>query len=139
MWPTISFVLVHDAARPCVLLEDISRLIETASSSDGGLLAIPVHDTLKRADDDGRVVDTQPRDTYWRALTPQMFRYRDLFTRLESASAQGIAVTDEARAMEALGHHPRLIEGSQSNIKVTMPEDFAMAEFILSRQSSNLA
>ncbi|HET8942963.1 MAG TPA: 2-C-methyl-D-erythritol 4-phosphate cytidylyltransferase [Rudaea sp.] len=131
------FVLVHDAARPCVLLEDISRLLETASLADGGLLATPVRDTLKRADDNARVVDTQPRDACWRALTPQMFRYRALVEALESASAQRIAVTDEAMAMERMGHKPKLIEGSQSNIKVTTPEDFALAEFILARQSSS--
>lgn len=131
------FVLVHDAARPCVLLDDISRLIETASSDDGGLLATPVRDTLKRADDNARVADTQPRDAYWRALTPQMFRYRALVEALESASAQRIAVTDEAMAMERMGHKPKLIEGSPSNIKVTTPEDFVLAEFILARQSSS--
>lgn len=130
-------VLVHDAARPCVLIEDISRLIEVASFIDGGLLATPVRDTLKRADADARVVETKPRGAYWRALTPQMFRYGELLAALGAASAAGIVVTDEAMAMERTGHHPRLIEGAPSNIKVTAPEDFALAEFILSRQASN--
>lgn len=131
------FVLVHDAARPCVLLDDISRLIEGAASVDGGLLATRMRDTLKRADADARIVETQPRDAYWRALTPQMFRYGELLAALDAASSSGVAVTDEAMAMERKGNHPKLIEGSQSNIKVTTPEDFALAEFILSRQTSN--
>ncbi|MEO8803371.1 MAG: 2-C-methyl-D-erythritol 4-phosphate cytidylyltransferase [Rudaea sp.] len=131
------FILVHDAARPCVLLEDISRLIETASAIDGGLLATPVRETLKRADVEAKVVATQPRDAYWRALTPQMFRYGELLAALDAASAVGVVVTDEAMAMERMGSRPKLIEGSQSNIKVTTPEDFTLAEFILSRQASN--
>jgi 2-C-methyl-D-erythritol 4-phosphate cytidylyltransferase len=125
------FVLVHDAARPCVRAADISRLVEQGIPAGGALLAAPVRDTLKRADAQGRVVATEPRETRWRALTPQLFRLGELVAALESARAAGIAITDEAMAMERAGHNPLLVEGSEDNIKVTTPADFALAEFIL--------
>jgi 2-C-methyl-D-erythritol 4-phosphate cytidylyltransferase len=125
------FVLVHDAARPCVRAADISRLIEQGIPAGGALLAAPVRDTLKRADAQGRVVATEPREARWRALTPQLFRQGELVAALESARAAGIAITDEAMAMERAGHKPLLVEGSEDNIKVTTPADFALAEFIL--------
>ena len=125
------FVLVHDAARPCVRAADISRLVEQGIPAGGALLAAPVRDTLKRADAQGRVVATEPREARWRALTPQMFRHGELIAALESARAAGIAITDEAMAMERAGHNPLLVEGSEDNIKVTTPADFALAEFIL--------
>jgi 2-C-methyl-D-erythritol 4-phosphate cytidylyltransferase len=124
-------VLVHDAARPCVRLADISRLIESGIPVGGALLAAPVRDTLKRADAQGRVVATEPREARWRAMTPQLFRLGELVAALESARDAGIAVTDEAMAMERAGHSPLLVEGSEDNIKVTTPADFALAEFIL--------
>jgi 2-C-methyl-D-erythritol 4-phosphate cytidylyltransferase len=126
-----NFVLVHDAARPCVRLADISRLIESGIPVGGALLAAPVRDTLKRADAQGRVVATEPREARWRAMTPQLFRLGELVAALESARDAGIAVTDEAMAMERAGHSPLLVEGSEDNIKVTTPADFALAEFIL--------
>jgi 2-C-methyl-D-erythritol 4-phosphate cytidylyltransferase len=129
------FVLVHDAARPCVLVDDISRLIELAGATGGGLLAARVRDTLKRADDTQRVAATEPRDARWRALTPQMFRFGELAAALESARAAGIDATDEAMAMERAGHHPLLVEGSESNIKVTTPDDLALAEFFITRET----
>jgi 2-C-methyl-D-erythritol 4-phosphate cytidylyltransferase len=125
------FVLVHDAARPCVRAADISRLVEQGIPAGGALLAAPVRDTLKRADAQGRVVATEPREARWRALTPQLFRLGELVAALESARAAGIAITDEAMAMERAGHSPLLVEGSEDNIKVTTPADFALAEFIL--------
>jgi 2-C-methyl-D-erythritol 4-phosphate cytidylyltransferase len=125
------FVLVHDAARPCVRAADISRLIEQGIPAGGALLATPVRDTLKRADAQGRVVATEPREARWRAMTPQLFRLGELVAALESARDAGIAVTDEAMAMERAGHSPLLVEGSEDNIKVTTPADFALAEFIL--------
>jgi 2-C-methyl-D-erythritol 4-phosphate cytidylyltransferase len=128
------FVLVHDAARPCVCVEDISRLIAQGISAGGALLAAPVRDTLKRSGPRQRVEATEPRDGRWRALTPQMFRLGELIGALESAIADGIAITDEAMAMERAGHQPLLVEGSESNIKVTTPDDLALAEFILARQ-----
>jgi 2-C-methyl-D-erythritol 4-phosphate cytidylyltransferase len=126
------WVLVHDAARPCLTLELLERLIETLDGDGvGGLLAVPVADTLKRGGADQHVVRTEPRQGLWRAQTPQMFRYGLLTQAL--ASADLAAVTDEASAMEALGLSPRLVPGSERNIKVTFPEDLALAELILSR------
>lgn len=127
------FVLVHDAARPCVRTADISRLIELGVPACGGLLAAPVRDTLKRADAQGRVAATEPREARWRALTPQLFRLGELVQALESARNSGIAVTDEAMAMERAGYKPLLVEGSEDNIKVTIAADFALAEFLLAR------
>lgn len=128
------FVLVHDAARPCVRGDDISRLIELGIPAGGALLAAPLRDTLKRADQANRAVTTEPREMRWRALTPQLFRRGELVAALASANAAGIAVTDEAMAMELMGHQPLLVEGAESNIKVTTPDDLALAEFILARQ-----
>jgi 2-C-methyl-D-erythritol 4-phosphate cytidylyltransferase len=127
------FVLVHDAARPCVAGEDITRLIDLAASAGGGLLAAPLRDTLKRADAGQRVAATEPRDARWRALTPQMFRYGELVAALEAARAAAFEPTDEAMAMERAGHRPLLVEGSEGNIKVTTPDDLALAEYFLER------
>jgi 2-C-methyl-D-erythritol 4-phosphate cytidylyltransferase len=126
------WVLVHDAARPCLQSADLDRLIEQVRADEvGGLLAAPVVDTLKRADEGDRVAQTVPREKLWRALTPQMFR-RDVLQRaLEGAVAQGISVTDEAQAVEALGLRPKLIAGDADNIKITLPEDLLRAERIL--------
>lgn len=126
-------VLVHDAARPCVRLDDISRLIELAGASDGGLLGAPLRDTLKRADGSGRSTLTEPRDQRWRAFTPQMFRRGALSAALREASRRGITVSDEAMAMELAGHAPLLVEGAEDNIKVTTAADFALADFLLGR------
>jgi 2-C-methyl-D-erythritol 4-phosphate cytidylyltransferase len=127
------FILVHDAARPCVPHADISRLIELGVGAGGGLLAAPLRDTLKRADADGRSVQTEARESRWRALTPQLFRYGELIAALQAARDAGINVTDEAMAMERTGHRPLLVEGAESNIKVTTRADFSLAEFLLSR------
>jgi 2-C-methyl-D-erythritol 4-phosphate cytidylyltransferase/2-C-methyl-D-erythritol 4-phosphate cytidylyltransferase/2-C-methyl-D-erythritol 2,4-cyclodiphosphate synthase len=126
-----SWVLVHDAARCLVLPADIERLIEACRpDAVGGLLALPVADTLKRADADGRdrVAGTLDRRGVWQAQTPQMFRLGVLRSALESA---GTAVTDEASAIEALGHTPLLVPGSLENFKLTWPADFALAERLL--------
>lgn len=127
------FVLVHDAARPCVSARDISRLIELGVPAGGALLAAPLRDTLKRADATTRSVATESRESRWRALTPQMFRHGELVTALESAQRLGAVVTDEAMAMESSGHRPLLVEGAESNIKLTTPADFALAEFLMAR------
>src|SRR5882724_11514109 len=113
-----NFILVHDAARPCVEAGDISSLLDLGIPAGGALLAAPLRDTLKRADAKNRVAATEPREARWRELTPQLFRYDELFAALESARAAGISVTDEAMAMEHAGHRPLLIEGAESNIKV---------------------
>lgn len=130
------FVLVHDAARPCVCADDISRLIELGIPANGALLAAPLRDTLKRADDANRAIATEPREARWRALTPQLFRLGELVAALESARAASVTVTDEAMAMERAGHQPLLVEGSEDNIKVTTAADFALAEFLLTRQGA---
>ncbi len=127
------FILVHDAARPCVRAADIDRLIDLGVPAGGAILASPLRDTLKRAGSDSRVVVTEPRDSRWRALTPQLFRFGELKKALASAKSTGIAATDEAMAMERAGHRPLLVEGSDDNIKVTTSPDFALAEFLLSK------
>jgi 2-C-methyl-D-erythritol 4-phosphate cytidylyltransferase len=130
------WLLVHDAARPCLLSADLERLIEQLRDDEvGGLLAAPVVDTLKRADDGERVAQTVPREKLWRALTPQMFRHDVLLRALEAAASEGLAVTDEAQAVEALGLHPRLIAGDADNIKITLPEDVLRAERVLRSRS----
>lgn len=125
------FVLVHDAARPCIRHADIDALIKHGMPAGGALLAAPVRDTLKRADANGLVLETEPRESRWRALTPQMFRRAELTAALESASRDGIIVSDEAMAMERTGFRPLLVEGSDDNIKVTTPADLALAEYLL--------
>lgn len=127
------FVLVHDAARPCVRAADISRLIDLATAGEGGLLGAPLRDTLKRADASGHSAGTEPREGRWRAFTPQMFRRGALAHALRLAADAGIVVSDEAMAMERLGISPLLVEGAEDNIKVTTPADFALAEFLLQR------
>ncbi len=130
------FVLVHDAARPCVRLADIGKLIELAATTDGGLLAAPLRDTLKHADAAGRVERTESREHRWRALTPQMFRRGPLSAALREAAHRGESVSDEAMAMELAGFSPLLVEGAEDNIKVTTAADFALAEFLLARTQS---
>jgi 2-C-methyl-D-erythritol 4-phosphate cytidylyltransferase len=125
------WVLVHDAARPCLTDEDLQRLVETVRQDDvGGLLAVPARDTLKRSEGE-RVRETIDRRVIWQALTPQMFRLGPLTDALEAAVAAGAAVTDESSAMELAGARPRLVAGRGDNIKVTRPEDLPLAEFIL--------
>jgi len=127
------FVLVHDAARPCVRLADIDRLIEQAGAKDGGLLGAPLRDTLKYADESGCSMKTEPRERRWRAFTPQMFRRGPLSMALREVSRIGVNVSDEAMAMELAGHSALLVEGAEDNIKVTTAADFALAEFLLTR------
>lgn len=131
------WVLVHDAARPCLASADVDRLLSELSNDPvGGLLAAPVVDTLKRADDQQRVEQTVPREKLWRALTPQMFRFELLRRALQSAVDNRIAVTDEAQAIEALGLRPKLIAGDADNVKITLPEDLPRAERILRARSA---
>lgn len=126
------WVLVHDAARPCLALADLSRLIEACrGDAVGGLLAVPVSDTLKRAGGDRRVRATVAREGLWRAQTPQMFRHGLLRGALEQALAAGEKPGDEATAVERAGHAPLLVEGSPFNIKITRPADLDFAEAVL--------
>ena len=123
-------VLVHDAARPCLTGEAIDRLIEQVGDDEaGGLLAEPLADTLKRADDSSHVVRTEPREKLWRAQTPQMFRHGLLMKALGTGTLEG--VTDEASAVERLGLHPLLVKSGATNLKVTYAEDLRLAEAIL--------
>lgn len=134
--PMDTLVLVHDAARPNLRASDISRLIDEARISvDGALLAAPVRDTLKRADNKGCVQATEPRERLWRALTPQAFRRDALLHALNRARAEGVVVTDEAMAMERLDARPRLVEGREDNLKVTTPSDLALAAYLLTHAS----
>lgn len=128
------WVLVHDAARPGLNRPLLDRLLDTLQDDAvGGLLAIPLADTLKRADEENRVSRTEPREHLWQAQTPQMFRYGMLKEALEKA---GGAPTDEAQAIEALGFKPRLVPGELRNLKITYPQDLAMAEAILAADHS---
>jgi 2-C-methyl-D-erythritol 4-phosphate cytidylyltransferase len=121
-------ILVHDAARPCVTREAIERLLsETTNSPAGGLLALPVADTIKRSDTTGEYLETVSREGLWRAQTPQLFPYETLVHALRSSPD----VTDDAQAIEALGLKPKLVLGEARNIKITYPEDLALAEFFL--------
>jgi 2-C-methyl-D-erythritol 4-phosphate cytidylyltransferase len=122
------WVLVHDAARPCLSQAMLAALCdELVDDPVGGLLAVPVADTLKRADAAQRIVATEPRDGLWQAQTPQMFRYGLLCKAL----ARNFAVTDEASAIEAAGFKPRLVRADATNLKVTFPADLRLAELIL--------
>jgi 2-C-methyl-D-erythritol 4-phosphate cytidylyltransferase len=122
------WILVHDAARPCLSAAMLDSLIsELADDPVGGILAVPVADTVKRADGEQRVAATEPRDGLWQAQTPQMFRYGQLQKSLKNE----IAVTDEASAIEAAGLKPKLVRGDSTNLKVTWPADLALAAMIL--------
>ena len=123
-------VLIHDAARPAVDVADIQRLIEAVGDDpQGGLLAVPVRDTLKRAGEDARAASTVDRKALWQAMTPQLFPLGALLDALTASS--DIAPTDESQAMERAGWQPRLVEGSPQNIKYTYPEDLAWLESII--------
>jgi 2-C-methyl-D-erythritol 4-phosphate cytidylyltransferase len=129
------FVLVHDAARPNLSLADLSQLLERGRNDPvGAILAAPVRDTLKRAGDDGGIDGTEPRERLWRAFTPQLFRRLQLTRALEAATADGVEVTDEAMAMERLGLRPLLVEGSESNFKITTPADLARFAYELAQR-----
>ena len=118
------WVLVHDAARPNLARGDLQRLLDClAEDPVGGLLAVPARDTLKRIGPDGRVRETIDRSLIWQAYTPQMFRLGSLQLALAGALQAGVAITDEASAMEWAGQAPRLVEGRSDNIKITRPED----------------
>lgn len=127
-----SWVLVHDAARPCLRQADLERLISTAQGSDcGAILATPVRDTMKRGNGRQGIAETVDRNDLWHALTPQMFRVKQLRDSLRHALAQGAVITDEASALEFCGYVPQLVPGRADNLKVTQPEDLALAGFYL--------
>ena len=128
------WVLVHDAARPCITATDIKLLIETLRDDEvGGILALSSHDTLK--DVQGKnILGTLDRSHIWRALTPQMFKYGSLKNALEIAEGNP-AITDDASALELQGLQPKIVEGRPDNIKITRPEDLALAQFYMEHQN----
>jgi 2-C-methyl-D-erythritol 4-phosphate cytidylyltransferase len=126
------WVLVHDAARPCLTAIDRDRLLERLARHPlGGLLATPQADTLKQAAGDQTVATTLDRTHLWRALTPQMFRFGPLCAALDAASTASRSPGDEAQAFEWLGEHPALVEGSAANLKITNASDLSLAEALL--------
>ena len=132
-------VMVHDVARPCITANDLQALYQAASTHPAGaLLAMPVADTMKRADNQRLSSRTEPRDGLWHALTPQGFRYALLRRALETARQHQTLVTDEASAVEALGEWPQLVSGRRDNLKITHPDDLALAAAIMAAQAANL-
>ena len=132
------WVVVHDAARPCVRQQDIEMLMSSLEDDlVSGLLGLPVADTMKQVDSDSVILKTVERDGLWQALTPQMFRLGPLRDALQQAIASGVMVTDDAAAMEMTGYRARTVEGHADNIKITRPGDLQLAEFYLqSRKTS---
>ena len=128
------WVMVHDAARPCVRPEDVERLLDEARAPGGGLLTAAVRDTIKRVDIDGRVAETVDRRPLMHALTPQLFPVGVLRNAIDTALADGFEVTDEASAIERAGLRPRAVLAAADNIKITHPEDLAIAQAILGQQ-----
>lgn len=130
-----AWVLVHDAARPCLHPDDLDALLAiTAHSRVGGILAAPVRDTMKRAEPGKALIaHTVERTDLWHALTPQLFPLELLRDCLIRALNEGATITDEASALEHCGYHPELVAGRGDNIKVTRPEDLALAAFYLTR------
>lgn len=130
------WVLVHDAARPCLRHGDLDALIACALACDGAILGCRVRDTMKRTDAAGNILTTVEREQLWHALTPQMFPTAPLTRALEEGLALGAAITDEASAMERAGFTVRMVEGRADNIKVTRPEDLALAGLFLQQQAA---
>ena len=129
------WVLVHDAARPCLSDKSLDRLLEQGlTSNDGAILAMPIGDTLKRAGDSYQIIATEDRGGLWAAQTPQLFRVGVLAQAIDQAREAGCELTDEASAMEFAGYHPKLVMGSAANIKVTHAGDLAIAEALLKRK-----
>ena len=130
------WVLVHDAVRPCVEVSDIEKLIIALRTHNvGGLLGYTLDNTLKQVTGEQEVQTTIDRNNYWNALTPQMFRYGLLKEAMERVEAQGLTITDEAAAMEFMGYRPRMVEGSNLNIKITHESDLVLAGMILNLKS----
>ncbi|WP_445402388.1 2-C-methyl-D-erythritol 4-phosphate cytidylyltransferase [Zobellella sp. An-6] len=125
------WVLVHDAARPCLHRGDLDALLAAGQGEGGAILACRVRDSMKRGDGRGAIMESVSREELWHALTPQCFATRALRQALAGALAAGCEVTDEASAMEWAGVHPRLVEGRADNIKITRPEDLSLAGFFL--------
>lgn len=127
------WVLVHDAARPCLTTRDLDKLLAT-TDENGAILAVPVTDTVKRANIAGNIIATEDRSQLWQAQTPQFFPLDLLKKALNTGIRQKLTITDEASAMEFAGFQPHLVMGRRDNIKITRPEDLALAEFYLTRK-----
>ena len=125
-----SWALVHDAARPCLKRSDLDKILQI-EDEQGAILAIPAVDTIKRTFDGKQIEHTEDRSTLWLALTPQFFPTAPLKSAIQSAFAKGQTITDEASAMELAGYRPHLVAGRSDNLKITRPEDLALAEFYL--------
>lgn len=133
---TQDWILVHDAARPCLTTTQLNQLLhELAEDKTGGLLAVPVADTLKRANSENRVTATESREHLWQAQTPQMFRYEILLQALQNTANK--LITDDASAVELMGLSPKLIMSDAQNFKVTYPQDLALAELILQNRKTH--
>ncbi len=133
------WVMVHDAARPCLTQTDLNKLLQltTQSSAIGGILATPVKDTMKRANKNSHtILKTESREDLWHALTPQLFRLGDLQQALQQGLDSQSVITDEASAMELAGQFPELVEGSRHNIKITQPDDIALATWLLGNKGA---
>jgi len=129
------WVLVHDAARPCLRQQDIDQMLTVLSTHDiGGILGIPVNDTVKRTSADNTITETVDRRNLWRASTPQMFHLQLLKQALETAHAEHWPVTDEGSAIELAGLQPLMVEGHADNIKITVPQDLALADLFMQQQ-----
>ena len=135
------WVLVHDAARPCVLLEDINSLISKLKKHKvGGILGLPVRDTMKRVSNSNmqcKIQSTVERENLWHALTPQMFRIGTLYSALVECKKNNLVITDEASAIEQVGLKPEMVEGRACNIKITQADDLQLAAFYLGQQETN--
>jgi len=135
------WVMVHDAVRPCLRQQDIEKLVFEVENEAGGLLALPVRDTMKRQNDnvdnnEATVAKTVDRENLWHALTPQYFPAKSLKNALEKALGNNYAVTDESSAMEMAGFAPRLVHGNEDNIKITRPDDLRLADLYLQSQKT---
>ena len=129
------FVLVHDAARPCVTFECLDALLNTAQQENcSAILAIPVRDTLKRVEKSNNITETVPRDGLWQAQTPQISKLGLLKSAIETSLQQGIVITDEASALEFIGEKVKVVQGRSDNIKITYPDDLELAQLILKSQ-----
>ena len=132
----VDWVMVHDAVRPCLHQQDIDKLAAEVDDNNGGLLALPVRDTMKRQNTlQATVKETVERENLWHALTPQYFPALVLKEALETAQRNKLSITDESSAMEFAGFSPRLVEGKEDNIKITRPDDLRLAGLYLQSQN----
>ena len=133
------WVMVHDAARPCIRHSDIDKLIKNVIPSHiGGILGSPVRDTMKQATFEQQINKTIDRSVLWHALTPQLFTTELLYTALKTGLEQGLSITDESSAIEFMGYQPKLIQGRSDNLKITQPEDLELAEYYLQKMKKEI-